>query len=66
MMLNLSDYKLHTQELTEYKYLGDTRPEFKMWGGASKSLFVLVLKNLSTSIDSKTLSCLNNNLHPAL
>ena len=25
-------------------YPGDTRPEFKMWGGASKSLFVLVLK----------------------
>ena len=23
---------------------GDTRPEIEMWGGASKSLFVLVLK----------------------
>ena len=31
-------------------YPGDTRPEFKMWGGASKSVFVLVLKNMSTSI----------------
>ena len=28
----------------QWVYLGDTRPEFKMWGGTSKSLFVLVLK----------------------
>ena len=27
-----------------YSYPGDTRSEFKMWGGASKSVFVLVLK----------------------
>ena len=31
-------------------YPGDTRPEFKMWGGASKSVFVLVSKKMSTSI----------------
>ena len=31
-------------------YLGDTRPEFKIWGGASKSVFVLVVIYLSTSI----------------
>ena len=30
--------------MTEYP--GDTRPEFKMWGGASKSVFVSVNINL--------------------
>ena len=32
------------------RHPGDTRPEFKMWGGVSKSVFVLESKNLSTSI----------------
>ena len=31
-------------------YLGDTRPEFKIWGGASKSVFVLLIIYLSTPI----------------
>ena len=48
------------------KYPGNTRPEFKMWGGASKSVFVLVLKICQHQFASKTLSCKNNNLHPAL
>ena len=38
-------------------YLGDTRPEFKMWGGASKSVFVLVLKICQHQFASKILSC---------
>ena len=38
-------------------YPGDTRPEFKMWGGASKSVFVLVLKICQHQFASKTLSC---------
>ena len=36
---------------------GDKRPEFKMWGGASKSVFALVLKIYQHQFDSKTLSC---------
>ena len=31
-------------------YPGDTRPEFKMWGGASKSVFVLVLKSVNINL----------------
>ena len=38
-------------------YPGDTRREFKMWGGASKSVFVLVLKICQHQFASKTLSC---------
>ena len=38
-------------------YPGDTRTEFKMWGGASKSVFVLVLKICQHQFASKTLSC---------
>ena len=39
------------------KYPGDTRPVFKMWGGASKSVFVLVLKICQHQFASRTLSC---------
>ena len=45
---------MHTQL---FSYPGDTRPEFKMWGGASKSVFVLVLKICHHQFASKTLSC---------
>ena len=38
-------------------HVGDTRPEFKMWGGASKSVFDLVLKICQHQFASKTLSC---------
>ena len=40
-----------------YLYPGDTRPEFKMWRGASKSVFVLVLKICQHQFASKSLSC---------
>ena len=45
------------EKFTFPNYLGDTRPEFRMWGGASKSLFVLVLKICQHQFASKTLSC---------
>ena len=44
------------KRLSKY-YPGDTRPEFEMWGGASKSVFVLVLKICQHQFASKTLSC---------
>ena len=53
-LINFSRDKVHT---IAYTYPGDTRPEFKMWGGASKSVFVLVLKICQHQFASKTLSC---------
>ena len=52
-MFKLIDKKIYTI----FYYPGDTRPEFKMLGGASKSVFVLVLKICQHQFASKTLSC---------
>ena len=37
-------HSIMQQFLYMFEYPGDTRPEFKILGGASKSVFVLVLK----------------------